>query len=151
MNASRDDSIAKSPLALTLSTSGFPGFGSLKCSPGGKATRQVFEVNSKSKLPTWREFERSVALRETLFRQTGSQFGDDTFALQGRGHEVTPIVADLPKPKTPSLFEPRLLIRLRVEAAETLLMNPASVSRDLYVGWTITATHLFDIRFPVFD
>lgn len=96
---------------------------------------------------------RSVALRETLFRQTGSQFGDDTFALQRRGHEITPILTDLPKPKTPFLFEPRLLIRLRVEAAETLLIDrkAGSVSRNHYVGWTITATHLFDIRSPVFD
>jgi hypothetical protein len=66
MNASRGDSIAKSPLALTLSTSGFPGFGSLKCSPGGKATRQVFEVNSKSKLPTWREFDLISGAQETI-------------------------------------------------------------------------------------
>lgn len=121
MNANRDDSIAKSPLALTLSTSGFPGSGSLKCPPGGKATRQVFEVNSKSKLPTWREFDQISGAQEILlFLKTGSQFGDDTFALQGRGHEITPILADLPKPKTPFLFQPRLLIRLRVEAAETL-------------------------------
>jgi len=33
----------------------------------------------------------------------------------------------------------------------TVRRIPGSVSRYLYVGWTITATHLFDVRFPVFD
>ena len=87
MNANRDISIPKSPLALTSSTFGVKG--TVNSLPGGYACLQILDVRFNVKLCQSESTEESLE-----GGHSDGLLGDDARAFDRCGYKVSPLCTD---------------------------------------------------------